>query len=786
MPTDVQASQRLVRALSRTSAADTRQALLQTLLEQLADPVNVTPYLRETNLRSVLAQVLGEALPSVPRQLETLELAMRAVRLLIEAMQREDVLEYLQESKALVRSLKALRKTENVGVSASEASPVAASLARLAHLREQAAEAIATMEQIAGRAERSNIKMGERLELGRSELPPMDQSQVKEDASNLAGVTEKEVATGELANPPVRLAGEHHQDGVLESRLPLQTDTTSAASFSVLSKSKESAENRNIDAGRKRVRRRAPVHEQDAHATELGIGTKRQVPSADLAQVSLDDRAEMESVQTPATDDLAPAQTSEGTTGAKSTDAFAGVAATSMPSSDSLLSATQSVADGSTLSSVSPTTRNEPTDPRNSKPVALTLRSALKDPKCIPETQSKTNPRRASKRVHFAPEPALVQMHVFEWIPDERTHAPVNIAGLATDEDGSPAHLSQTTTGSGTDRTSITTGGAFSEVVEEGRLMQHMRQRRRKALDDMHEDASFYPPPHVQDAPPLTTSETEPLANRLSIESQATESSAHMGTDPSLVGNVPSSSLESPEEPSRFVQYEDEKQPSLGAYRVIPERRVVNSTQAPMPLPQPSANLVEYSFGQPASTQAYVQGSTGRSFATGPERQGSNVPGASAVRFGTNDIADTDGTRMAEMDAAILQHFLSLNDEEERLQLLNDARVLRIVQQYAEEKQREAQFQSRLTTPDSLQVSSTMYSPHASTVNLTNIHPSVYASMSGNLFTQPGYPGFIPTSLPYPEAPRGGPNTPTVCKYYLQGRCRYRDKCRFWHPPAPT
>ncbi|KAF6001864.1 hypothetical protein F1559_000463 [Cyanidiococcus yangmingshanensis] len=641
------------------------------------------------------------------------------------------------------------------------------------------------MERIAGRTERSNIKMGERPELGRSEVPPMDQSQVKEDASNLASVAEKEVVTGELANPSVRLVGEHHQDGVLEPCLMLQTETTSAATFSVLSKSKGSAENRNIDAGRKRVRR-TPVHEQDAHAAELGFGTKQQAPSVDSVQINLDDRPEMESVQTSATDDLAPAQTSEGTAGAKSTNAFAGVAATSMPSSDSLLSATQSVADGSVLSRVSPTTRNEATDPRSSKPVALTLRSALKDPKRIPETQSKMNPRRASKRVHFAPEPALVQMHVFEWIPDERTHAPVNIAGLATDEDGSPAHLSKTTTGSGTDRASITTGGAFSEVVEEGRLMQHMRQRRRKALDDMHEDASFYPPPRVQDAPLLTTSETEPLANRLSIESQATESNARMGTGQSLVGNVPSGSLVSPEEPSRSVQYEDEKQPSLGAYRVIPERRVVNSTHAPTPLPQPSANLVEYSFGQPASTQAYVQGSTDRSFPTGPERQGSNVPGASAVRFGTNDIADTDGTRTAEMDAAILQHFLSLNDEEERLQLLNDARVLRIVQQYAEEKQREAQFQSRLTTPDSLQVSSTMYSPLASAVNLTNIHPSVYASMSGDLLTQPGYPGFIPTSFPYPEAPRGGPNTPSVCKYYLQGRCRYRDKCRFWHPPAPT
>jgi hypothetical protein len=794
MAGDTQTCQRLVRALSRTLGADTRQALLQTLVEQLQEPVNAAVYLRETNLRSVLAQVLNQTVVDAPQQIETLELAVKVIRRLVQNMQREDVLDYLEESKALVRALKAFRKTETAAAASLDGDVAAEMRPRLQQLRGQAMDAITKMEQIAGRATATQPEHAEDMPL--KKLRTENQEELEPSSTSARNRPEQELLepvlnTNESTNTASQQAVEH-SGGSVSANAPPATRLAAPAGLRTSRADEESV----LDRLCKRARHpRAPTKSPPIAVAASGLEARAQAPATERLPPDSSTKATPVSGSGPV-DEREPALSTADTSSSQPGEETVADALPLVCASSS--TASQGAAEASVRHRALPTASDETPDPSNEQPPVRSLRSALKAPRLESVAPSDKGSRQVTKRVRFAPDPALAQVHVFEWIPNERTHAPVNIAGLVSDEDGSAIDSAEDVTGSDADRSSLAAGGIFSEVVEEGRLMHHMRQRRRKALEDMHEDASFYSPPRVLDAPTPPSVEREQIAPILSGDLPSTEreqiasslSSEQQASRAALVSRQPSTEEVwlnaqpppiSPEEPSLTAQYEEEKQLSMRSWRLIPERRVLHPPLGTASVPVPSTTAA-YPPEQRPSSGDYLPSASDRSLSGMLEQFDNNAAGSHASLRRPNDRAQSSSAPLAGTDAAILQHFLSLSDEEERLRLLNDTRVLQVVQRYAEEKQREAALEGSASRAGPQPTTLPMYSPFTPSMPMMNMPSSIYPLMGGNLLPPSGYQVFMPAGLPHPETSRGTPNGMPVCKYYLQGRCRYRDKCRFWHP----
>jgi hypothetical protein len=755
MPCDAQAGQRLVRALSRAETWDTRRALLQTLVSELRDPESVTFFLQETKLRSVLGQLIERALRAAqPHIVDLLDLTMQVIKCLVKSMQREDVVDFLEESKSLVHGLKALRKLgRSKGVSAENFVADASEKAwgeRLATLREQAANIIAEMEQVAGREKPSTPSAPEETpEAGESRsLPVAVHAPVQTTDSSHPGTAEASVhANTDASNASAKAAAsqddtsEPAQSTVGEHETPLAVGALSSFASADAS----------MKTGRKRPR---PRPERD---TALPAFTS----SSDEASQSVSARA-TESVGTQPTVDvsvadasLLPQQASAHVTAAR---------AERMHHSDALETTSPPggtipgrCANEATHHVPTPTVRDaghtgdiaekEASSAESTSFVApeeaaatcaITNRSAKRAKMEAPRpalrirtsadaSSTKLARKPASKRVHFAPEPVLVQVYAFEYIPDERTHAPVNLAGIVADTDEPALDRESGATSATKERSTHAPGNGFSEVVEEGRLMQKKRQHRQKVLAEMREDATFYPPPHVESSCPLGAAGeceqlSDVLANGSTVGCVPRNADSHQSGTIGVVspGSLSSGVPDEPMPPSPPRERSLDRQTPPPSLRVIPEYRVEHPAPtsfsytpagALAPAGTPEATVSAPAAATTANLLTSFHGTRGPSTldptrlqtkpsdriqpphletslwsAIPPNTSGTPV---SAISQGQH----TDLLQRNQIDEAILQHFLLVKDEETRLQLLCDENVLRVVQKYAEEKQREAALQ---------------------------------------------------------------------------------------------
>eukprot|EP00166_Cyanidium_caldarium_P001961 ctg_2044.g423 len=402
------------------------------------------------------------------------------------------------------------------------------------------------------------------------------------------------------------------------------------------------------------------------------------------------------------------------------------------------------------------------------------------------------------KRVTFAPVDRLATVHYIEWVPGERTHAPINIhfhddddddGGGGDDNDGDGDEhkgdqhhrFASDAAVKAADEWSAGDGaGAFSEVAEEGRLMQRMRQRRRKALDEMHEEAPYYTPPHVfgcvslpRHAAEEATEAATPVVGKKtgahhtaataasgSSEARRLEALERAGLLPSLQSSSSSisnpttddgrcSATESPAEApiESAVDEQAAGRSRFGHFLVIPENR--RATEPVLPNAKAAATIAAPTLAAPASQPASVRS-----------------------------------------DQELLQRFLATTDPEEQMRLLSNDRMYGIVTRYvAEQQQQQQQQQSVEMTPTIAPPLGNAPLPTATTVGLGHADGG---SAAANATGYPPAPPDATTTAAVipPDQRRVAPPTGTstgarprkVCKYALQGKCRYGDKCWFVHP----
>jgi hypothetical protein len=257
--------------------------------------------------------------------------------------------------------------------------------------------------------------------------------------------------------------------------------------------------------------------------------------------------------------------------------------------------------------------------------------------------------------------------------------------------------------------------------------MQKKRQHRQKVLAEMREDATFYPPPHVDSSCPLGAAGeceqlSDVLANGSTVGCVPRNADSHQSGTIGVVspGSLSSGVPDEPMPPSPPRERSLDRQTPPPSLRVIPEYRVEHPAptsfsytpaEALAPAGTPEATVSAPAAATTANLLTSFHGTRGPStldptrLQTKPSDRiqpphletslwSAIPPNTSGTPVSaTSQGQHTDLLQRNQIDEAILQHFLLVKDEETRLQLLCDENVLRVVQKYAEEKQREAALQ---------------------------------------------------------------------------------------------
>ena len=686
----------LLDALGAARYPGERTAAIDALRSRLGDPPECRRWMRDTPVRSMLAQCITDALNDTPPHPSLLVSAVRAVQQLVQHMRREDIVECADESKALVKALKLLKKSKTKLEWSGQQS-----------IQQEAAGLVSAMERIAGKhtaaRREASAPNGHLGTAATTEVPPAhtDESVCSEPTSKRPRPGKREDVK-EPSAMAAAAAGVYRTDLAPPNALPTRSDVGADESEALIPRKRPSASG----------------PEPTAHAAR----------------------------------------------------------------------------------------ESKVKDNKAAAPPRTALATAATAPASSAKTALHVDRR---KRVTFAPGDRLATVHHIEWVPGERTHAPINIYFHDDDDDdgdgdgdgdeheGDQHHrFASDAAGKATDEWSAGDGaGAFSEVAEEGRLMQRMRQRRRKALDEMHEEAAYYTPPHVfgcvslsrYAAEEATEAATSAVGRKTGVQSVASGSSEarrlealeRAGLLPSLQSSSSSSSISNPttdddpcpatESPAEAptesaVDEQAAGRSRFGHFLVIPENR--RATEPVLPNAKAAATIAAPTLAPPPSLVSTLA-----------------VPASQPAS--------------ARSDEELLQRFLATTDPEEQVRLLSNDRMYGIVTRYVAEQQQQQQQQSVEMTPTIAPPLESAPLPTTTTIGLRHGDGGSAAAYAT------GYPPPPPpppppvatkttttTAVIPPDQRRVAPSTGTstgarprkVCKYALQGKCRYGDKCWFVHP----